>query len=225
MKLKKLAQVISLICVAAPAVAQTSPTPQSVERVIITGSSIKRVESEGALPIQVITREEIDRKGIVSAEQLVSLLTSNGNGLDNLASNSDVVAGQDRGNNGASAANLRGQGSASTLVLLNGRRMAAHGLNGGVVDLNSIPFAVVDRVEILKDGASAIYGTDAIGGVINFILRKDITGVSMQASTDQTQRGGGDINRVGLLAGKGDLAKDGYNVMIGLGHSENKLLR
>jgi iron complex outermembrane receptor protein len=232
-KLKKLTQIISLICIAGPvvthqAVAQASDEqkrPQSVERVIITGSSIKRVETEGALPIQIITRQEIDRQGITSAEQLMATLSSSGNGMDNLASNSDVVAGQERGNNGASAANLRGQGSASTLVLLNGRRMAAHGLNGGIVDLNSIPFAIVDRVEILKDGASAIYGTDAIGGVINFILRKDFTGVSMEASTDKTQAGGGDRTRIGLLAGMGDLAKDGYNVMVGLGHTDSKILR
>ena len=233
MKLKKLAQVVSLICIAGPvalqqAAAQTpdeTKKPQSVERVIITGSSIKRVENEGALPIQIITRADINRQGITSAEQLIAVLSSNGNGMDNLASNSDVVAGQERGNNGASAANLRGQGSASTLVLLNGRRMAAHGLNGGIVDLNSIPFAAVDRVEILKDGASAIYGTDAIGGVINFILRKDFTGVSLQASTDQTQAGGGDRTHIGLLAGMGDLAKDGYNVMVALGHSDYKILR
>ncbi len=232
MKVKKLAQVISLICIAGPVAAQqtvaqndTTKKPQSVERVIITGSSIKRVENEGALPIQIISREEIDRQGITSAEQLVAALSSSGNGMDNLASNSDVVAGQERGNNGASAANLRGQGSASTLILLNGRRVAAHGLNGGVVDLNSIPFAVVDRVEVLKDGASAIYGTDAIGGVINFILRKDFTGVSMEASTDQTQAGGGDRTRIGMIAGMGDLARDGYNVMVALGHSDYKILR
>ena len=232
-KLKKLAQVISLICIAGPVITQTATAqiateprkPQSVERVIITGSSIKRVENEGALPIQIISREDIDRQGITSAEQLIATLSSNGNGMDNLASNSDVVAGQERGNNGASAANLRGQGSASTLILLNGRRMAAHGLNGGIVDLNSIPFSAVQRVEVLKDGASAIYGTDAIGGVINFILRKDFTGVSLEASTDQTQAGGGDKLRVGLLAGMGDLAKDGYNVMVALGHTDNKILR
>ena len=152
MKVKKLAQVISLLCIAGPIVTQqavaqsdTARNPQSVERVIITGSSIKRVENEGSLPIQIITRETLDRQGITSAEQLMATLTSTGNGMDNLASNSDVVAGQERGNNGASAANLRGQGSASTLALLNGRRLAAHGLNGGVVDLNSIPFSAVDR--------------------------------------------------------------------------------
>ena len=224
MKLRKLAQVISLICIAGPALAQT-PVPQKVEKITITGSNIKRVESEGALPIQVITREEIERQGIVSAEQLIATLTSNGSGLDNLASNADVVDGASRGNNGASAANLRGQGAAATLVLLNGRRIAAHGLNGGIVDLNSIPIAAIERVEVLKDGASAIYGTDAIGGVINFILRKSYTGLTMQAFADQTQKSGGEIARVSIVGGYGDLAKDGFNVMASLAHSENKALR
>ena len=224
MKLRKLAQVISLICIASPALAQT-PAPQKVDKVTITGSNIKRVESEGALPIQVITREEIERQGIVSAEQLIATLTSNGSGLDNLASNADVVDGASRGNNGASAANLRGQGAAATLILLNGRRVAAHGLNGGIVDLNSIPIAAIERVEILKDGASAIYGTDAIGGVINFILRKSFTGLTAQAFADQTQKSGGEIARVSMVGGFGDLAKDGYNVMASLAHSENKALR
>ena len=225
MKLKKLAKIVSLVCIAGPAAAQTSPPPQSIEKVIITGSSIKRVESEGALPIQVITRAEIERQGIVSAEQLIATLSSNGNGLDNLASNSDVVDGASRGNNGSSAANLRGQGSQATLVLLNGRRVAAHGLNGGVVDLNSIPIAAIERVEILKDGASAIYGTDAIGGVINFILRKNFTGLTLQAFADQTEKRGGEIARVSMVGGFGDLAKDGFNVMASLAHSENKVLR
>lgn len=224
MKLGKLAQVISLICIAGPALAQTQ-APLTAEKVIITGSSIKRVESEGALPVQVITREEIERQGIVSAEQLIATLTSNGNGLYNLASNADVVSGQDRGNNGASAANLRGQGSSGTLVLLNGRRVAAHGLNGGVVDLNSIPIAAIDRVEVLKDGASAIYGTDAIGGVINFILLKNFTGLTVQAFADQTEKSGGEITRASMVGGFGNLAKDGFNVIVSLAHSENKALR
>ena len=82
------------------------------------------------------------------------------------AANADVTSGAQRGTNGLSAANLRGQGSAATLVLLNGRRVAAHGLSGSAVDVNQIPFAAIDRVEVLKDGASAIYGTDAIDGPI-----------------------------------------------------------
>ncbi len=228
MKLKKLAQVVSLLCVAGPGLAQVSAEPvkpQTVEKILITGSSIKRVETEGALPVQVITRQEIERQGIVSAEQLIATLSSNGNGLDNLASNSDVVDGQARGNNGSSAANLRGQGSQATLILLNGRRVAAHGLNGGVVDLNSIPLAAVERVEVLKDGASAIYGTDAIGGVINFILRKDFNGVSAQAFFDKTEQGGADIFRVSIVGGVGNLAKDGFNVMGSIAHSDSGILR
>jgi iron complex outermembrane receptor protein len=90
-----------------------------------------------------------------------------------------VTSGAQRGTNGLSAANLRGQGAAATLVLLNGRRVAAHGLTGGAVDVNQIPFAAIERVEVLKDGASAIYGTDAVGGVINFITRKDYQGLDV----------------------------------------------
>ncbi len=221
MKLKKLAYCMSMALVVGPALAQTTV----VERVEITGSSIKRVQGEGSLPVQVITRAELDKAGIVTAEQLMQQLSVNGNGLDNLASNADVAAGVSRGNNGASAANLRSQGSNATLVLLNGRRIAAHGLNGGVVDLNSIPMAAVDRIEVLKDGASSLYGTDAIGGVINFILRKDFTGVSVQASTDVTEQGGSQISRVSILGGIGDLAKDGYNFMATVAHSKNEALR
>jgi iron complex outermembrane receptor protein len=203
----------------------TATLAQSPQRVEITGSSIKRIADEGALPIQVISRQDLERQGIVTAEQLINSLSSNGSGLDNLASNADVVAGAARGNNGASCANLRLQGCASTLILLNGRRVAAHGLNGGVVDVQQIPMAAVDRIEVLKDGASAIYGTDAIGGVINFILRKNYQGLEAQAFTDITQHGGGNINRVKVTGGFGDLDKNNFNVLLALSHSENKVLR
>ena len=191
--LTPLATAIALLGLTPLSQAQTSE-----QRVEITGSSIKRIASEGSLPVQIITRQDLERQGIVTAEQLISSLSVNGNGLDNLASNADVVAGAARGNNGASCANLRGQGCAATLVLLNGRRIAAHGLNGGVVDLNSIPMAAVERIEILKDGASAIYGTDAIGGVMNFILRKNFSGLEAQAFADVTEAGGGSHTCVGL---------------------------
>jgi Outer membrane cobalamin receptor protein len=196
-----------------------------LERVEITGSSIKRVQTEGALPVQVITREELERSGITTAEQLILELSVNGNGLDNLASNADVVGGAQRGNNGATHANLRGQGSNATLILLNGRRVAAHGLNGGVVDLNQIPMAAVQRVEILKDGASAIYGTDAIGGVINFILRTDYSGAQVSGTADITEAGGGNIFHGSLLGGFGNLSKDGFNFMATLSVRDAKALR
>lgn len=222
MKLKTIVRAIALLGVTAPVFAQTSEAPQRVE---ITGSSIKRIQSEGALPVQVISRQDLNRQGIVSAEQLIATLSVNGNGLDNLASNADVVSGQSRGNNGSTSANLRNQGANATLILLNGRRIAAHGLNGGVVDLNQIPMAAVDRVEILKDGASSTYGTDAVGGVINFILRRNVLGLSAAASADVTEAGGGNIYRASVTAGHGNLDKDGFNVLATLSVTDNKILR
>jgi iron complex outermembrane recepter protein len=220
MKLKTIVGSLALLGLASHAVAQGND-----QRVTITGSSIKRIATEGALPVQVITRAEIDREGITTAEQLILSLSTNGNGLDNLASNADVVTGQARGNNGASSANLRGQGSNATLILLNGRRVAAHGLNGGIVDLAQIPMSAVERIEILKDGASAIYGTDAIGGVINFILRSNFTGLRAQVIADATQAGGGNIYRASVVGGLGDLDRDGFNVLGTVAYSDNKILR
>jgi iron complex outermembrane recepter protein len=239
MRFKTLAQSLALsTCLVspvlvAPAFAQTAaetvPAAQAapkrtVETVVVTGSSIKRAVNNSALPIQIITRDDIDREGISSPEQLMMLLTSAGNGPDNLASNADVVAGAQRGNNGASSANLRGQGSAGTLVLFNGRRVAAHGLNGGSVDINQIPFAAIERVDVLKDGASAIYGTDAIGGVINYITRKDFQGFNAQTAVDITEAGGSEIFRASLLGGYGDLGTQGFNIMASLSWSDNKAL-
>jgi iron complex outermembrane receptor protein len=222
-KVKKIAQLIALIGVVGPAVAQDATA--NMQRVEITGSSIKRIAKEGALPIEIISRKQIEDQGIVNAEQLIATLNFNGNGSDNLASNADVTSGAQRGNNGASSANLRGQGADSTLVLLNGRRIATHGMKGSAVDLNSIPMAAVERVEVLKDGASAIYGTDAIGGVINFILKKNYKGLEAQAFTDVTEAGGSHIRRASVTGGFGDLSTDGFNVLFAAAQGENKALR
>jgi len=193
--------------------------------IIITGSRIKQDPNRSALPLQIITTKDLSREGISSPEQLISFLASNGNGADNLASNSDVVSGAARGTNGLSAANLRGQGSASTLILLNGRRVAAHGLQGSAVDVNQIPFAAIDRVEVLKDGASAIYGTDAIGGVINFITKTDFTGIDVQGFTDITEQGDSPIYRLSATLGWGKLDEQGFNVMGAVSKSWNSILR
>jgi iron complex outermembrane recepter protein len=123
-----------------------------------------------------------------------------------------------------SAANLRGQGSASTLVLLNGRRVAAHGLTGSAVDVNQIPIAALERVEVLKDGASAIYGTDAIGGVINFITKTNFQGLTLNAFTDITEAGGGNIYRLSATGGYGDLDEQGFNIMGAISRSVNNVL-
>jgi iron complex outermembrane recepter protein len=193
--------------------------------ILVTGSRIKQDPNNSALPLQIVTTQEIQRNGINSPEQLLMYLTTNGSGADNLASNADVVSGAQRGTNGLSSANLRGQGNAATLVLLNGRRVAAHGLSGSAVDVNQIPFSAIERVEVLKDGASAIYGTDAVGGVINFITRKDYQGIGLQGFTDITERGNGNIYRVSGIAGYGDLDDDGFNIMGAVSYSWNQILR
>ena len=221
MKLTALVGSLALLGLGSHALAQTAPD----QRIVITGSSIKRIATEGALPIQVISRTELEREGITSAEQVIMMLSTNGNGLDNLASNADVVSGAQRGNNGASSANLRGQGANATLILLNGRRVASHGLNGGVVDLNQIPMSAIERIEILKDGASSTYGTDAVGGVINFILRTNFNGLRAQALIDKTQAGGGEIYRGSLVGGFGDLDRDGFNILGTVAYSDHKALR
>jgi iron complex outermembrane receptor protein len=210
----------------AEAAKTTQATTRDLDKVSVTGSRIKRTDVETALPVTIIQKAEIDAQGISSAEQLMSYLNISGNGSDNLASNVGIVTGVDqRGNNGVSGANLRGQGADATLVLLNGRRVAAHGLKGRVVDLNSIPFAAIERVEVLRDGASAIYGTDAIGGVINFITRTDYQGVQLSAFTDTTEEGGGNIHRGSLLAGGGDLDSDGWNAFASFSYKKSEILR
>ena len=233
MKNSKTALLLLATCLTAPVFAQEADikvTNSSAENeddgaIIVTGSSIKRKPQESAVPFQVYTNEDIVREGISSPEQFISLLNSNGNGADNLAANSDITTGAQRGANGVSSANLRNQGSGGTLILLNGRRVASHGLGGGAVDVNQIPFAAVERVEVLKDGASAIYGTDAIGGVINFILKKNYEGLGLSAFIDKTQHGGGDIYKTSATAGIGNLDEDGFNIMVAGSYSDNKSLR
>ena len=220
---------------AMPAMAQQTATTsdtdeaddqvKTLDRLTVTGSRIKRIEVEQALPITTVTREEIDQQGITSAEQLLMVLNVAGNGSDNLASNGGIVHEDQRGNNGVSGANLRGQGADATLVLLNGRRVATHGLKGRAVDLNAIPFAAIERVEVLRDGASAVYGTDAIGGVINFITRRDFEGAQVSGFVDVTEAGGANIYRGSILFGRGDLNRDGWNAFGTLSVKRNTILR
>jgi iron complex outermembrane receptor protein len=203
--LKPVAAAAALVTLSLLATAQAQ-----TQRVEITGSSIKRIDGESVLPVETIRREDIDKSGVTTAAELLQKLTSNVGGLTDGASISDV-SGNQRGFNGA---NLRGLGVSSTLVLLNGRRLAnfaSPGDNAGV-DLNNIPAGAIQRVEVLKDGASAIYGTDAMGGVINFITRKDYQGGDIGIYALQTQQGGAGKTAVNGSAGFGDLNKDGFNV-------------
>jgi iron complex outermembrane receptor protein len=221
-----------LAAMALPAVAQDAPPAsetsggvETLDRISVTGTRIKRAQVEEALPITTFSKDQIDQLGITSAEQLLMTLNISGNSSDNLASNAGIVNEEQRGNNGVSGANLRGQGADATLVLLNGRRVATHGLKGRAVDLNSIPFAAIDRVEVLRDGASAIYGTDAIGGVINFITKRDYKGAQASAFLDVTEAGGGNTYVSSLLFGAGDLDSDGWNAFGTVNLKRNTILR
>ena len=194
-----------LLAAAVPAVAQT--TPERLERVEVTGSNIKRTDTEGVAPVEVITREDIVRSGRPNiAEVLRNLPSNTGGSFGESFSNSFAP--------GAAGISLRGLGQKATLVLLNGRRVVSYGfaqnLQDSFVDLNAIPTSAVERVEILKDGASAIYGSDAIAGVVNIILRKDYTGLEGTLSGGRSE--GKNEYQVNLTGGFGDLSRDKFNV-------------
>jgi iron complex outermembrane receptor protein len=216
---------IAVIGTAAPAVAQQAQTDKPIARVEITGSSIKRIATEGALPVQTITMDQLDKQGVTNAEQLMRLISANGTGADNMTSGNNVFgADADRVSGGGSFASLRGLGPTGTLVLINGRRISGYGLSGKAVDLNTIPLAAVARIEVLKDGASAIYGTDAVGGVINFILKTNYEGVQANATGNWTEHGGGATRRLQVVAGHGNLDTDRFNVMVAVGYDRNNEL-
>jgi iron complex outermembrane receptor protein len=196
-----------LVLAATSALAQEA---QKLERIEVTGSSIKRVSAETSLPMTTFTKEEIARTGATTVQDLVQLLPSSFGG--------GVVANNVGATGGASTANLRALGPKYTLVLLNGRRMSNFAFGNNPVDLNSIPLGAVERVEVVRDGASSTYGADAVAGVINFILKKDYKGAEVSwAEYKADKPGGGNVSNVNAVAGFGDLAADRYNVMITAG--------
>ena len=213
--------VAALLCTGAGLAIPLGVSAQDLQRVEITGSSIKRLAAETALPVSIITREQIERSGATSTEDLLKRVSAN----SGMVSDSTQGAGYATSN-----ANLRGLGPNSTLVLLNGRRLANHpfGNIGGAaaVDLNSIPFAAIERIEVLRDGASAIYGTDAVGGVINFITRRDYKRgeVSVRMGDTQAKIGGSEKGAT-LAVGFGNLSEDRFNVLITANMQKNTRLR
>lgn len=186
--------------------------PAPVQKVVVTGSNIKRLDSETASPVQIVTREEIMQSGANTVKDVLDNLTNNDHGAI-----SDL-GGANSWASGASGVSLRNLGLTATLTLLNGRRLSSYGFADGLqatfVNIDAIPAHVIDRVEILKDGASAIYGSDAVAGVINIITRKDYKGVTLNASAQQSLRNSflNKSQTASITAGAGDLDKDGYNV-------------
>ncbi|HEX6704274.1 MAG TPA: TonB-dependent receptor [Albitalea sp.] len=197
----------SLVLSAVPALAQ-----QSLERVEITGSNIKRTDTETSSPVQVISKQEIDQSGKGTVAEYLQTLTADAQG--------SVPFTYGRGFSGATASgiSLRGLGANATLVLVNGRRITtavlADDAQRAFTDLNAIPLEAVERVEVLKDGASSIYGSDAVAGVVNIILRKNYVGTTAKASVGTSYKGDGNELRAAITHGMGDMQKDGYNALI-----------
>ncbi|MBH9551716.1 TonB-dependent receptor plug domain-containing protein [Inhella gelatinilytica] len=185
--------VAAALLVSSLAVTAQESQPQQLERIEVTGSRIKRAESEGALPVTSFKREDLDNSGATTVAEFVRNLTfsSGGNLRPQSGSSAQAVAEVD----------LRGLGSARTLVLIDGRRVAKSPATGQAADMNTVPLAAVERIEILTDGASAIYGSDAIGGVINIILRKDFEGLEVKMGKTQTDIKGGDREEASAIMG------------------------
>jgi iron complex outermembrane receptor protein len=201
--------------VAFPVLAQTDV--QKGERVEVTGSSIKRIEGESALPVQVIRREDIDRIAASTTEELLHSITA-------ATSAGSIQVSQANGTVTTSQSNisLRALGATRTLILVNGRRVAVFGgTTSTAVDVNSIPISAIERIEVLKEGASSLYGSDAIAGVVNFILRREYHGTEVRANVGApTQSGGGTTYSISAYTGFGDLDKNKYNVAIGVGYDK-----
>jgi len=192
---------------AQPQVAQAAPE-QVQEKIVITGSNIPRAESETAENVQVITAQQIQRSGEVTVADYLRTVSAN------FASNNETFSNSFAP--GAAGIAQRGLSQKNTLVLLNGRRIAVYGfaqnLEDTFVDLNVIPLTAVDRIEVLKSGASAIYGSDATAGVVNIILKQNSTDRIADAGISTTTSGGGGTRDAALSFGFGNFATDHYNV-------------
>lgn len=181
---------------------ESEEAEEYMEEVTTTGSHIRGV---GAVGSKVITfdRDDIDAKGYSTVSQLIQSLPQNFNGgVSESTSQLSLENGSTNNQNDGTGINLRGLGNVSTLVLLNGQRLAPSGLNGSFVDISMIPLSAIERVEVLTDGASAIYGSDAIGGVVNFIMRKDYDGAETRVRYGAATGGGLEEILVGQTFGK-----------------------
>jgi iron complex outermembrane recepter protein len=199
----------------------TAPAPE-LQEVIVTGSLIKRTDIETPSPVQVLTGVEIQQMGYTNLSQVLSNLSANGQGTLSQSFGQAFAAG-------ASGVALRGLTVGNTLVLIDGKRMVDYPISDdnqrSFVDVSAIPFNAIERVEVLKDGASAIYGADAIAGVVNIILKKNYTGTEVTAEAGTSQKHDGTTEHLAGISGMGDLANDGYNVYVAIDfHHQDQIL-
>ncbi|STQ89429.1 TonB-dependent receptor [Iodobacter fluviatilis] len=213
---KLLAIVIAQITASTLAYAADLPT-NKVERVEVVGSNIKRINKEGPSPVTIIKRDEIEKSGATTVVEA----------LDNLLPKASLEFATDGGRfaPGSSTVGLRGMGAKNTLILLNGRRLAPNGfadVDTSPVSLNNIPLSAIEQIEVLYDGAAAIYGSDAVAGVINFKTKRNFQGVSITGKYGQNFAGDGQDLVLGIAAGFGNLNEDNQNLLVTLDVTEKK---
>lgn len=223
---KTLALVLSALAPAlhaqSPDISDADTGEQRLDAIVVTGSNIKRTEAEGPNPVQVIAIEQLETSSKVTVADFLRSISANTGNSTNETSNSGWASG-------SAGIGLRGLSQKNTLVLLNGRRVANYGFpSGGLsdtfVNLNALPLVAVDRIEVLKDGASAVYGSDAVAGVINIITRKNYQGLEVGVSAGTSDEGGLDTQRGKLVGGFGDLADDGFNVLYSIDYYDRDRL-
>jgi len=201
--------------------AATAPAPE-LQEIIVTGSLIKRTDIETPSPVQVLTGDQIQQMGYTNVSQVLANLSANGQGTLSQSFGQAFAAG-------ASGVALRGLTVGGTLVLIDGKRMVDYPISDdnqrSFVDVSAIPFNAIERVEVLKDGASAIYGADAIAGVVNIILKKSYTGTELLAEGGTSQKHDGTTEHLAGISGIGDLASDGYNAYLAIDfHHQDQIL-
>ena len=202
-----LATGLAMLPVSAQQVAQTK------EKIEVTGTNIKRVDVEGPAPVEIITKQQIERTGATNVNELLrTIATVDIYDQGEIASNSPAGSG-------TATIRLRGFSERDVLVLLNGKRMPVNALYdssgaGAAVNINMIPISAIERIEILKDGGSAIYGADAVAGVVNFITRKDYRGAEVQVGYGISERHDGEEKSFNAAAGFGDMDVNRYNVLL-----------
>ncbi len=211
--------VLALASMATPALAQTAGSAttststddtatESEQQIVVTGSLLRRTDTETPSPVSVLTAESLQKAGISTVADAIRSVSADSAGSIGTGFQTGFSAG-------GSAVSLRGLGVSSTLVLVDGLRSTNFPINddghNAYVDLNSLPFSLVERVEVLKDGASSTYGADAIGGVVNLILKKQFTGVAGTVEGGVAGRGDAGHRRADLTVGLGDYAEKGFN--------------
>jgi iron complex outermembrane receptor protein len=220
---KRVAAALACVLGATGTAAVTEALAQAPDiRVDVTGSSIRRVEAEGALPVTIVSKDDIARIGATNTEQLLQSVSA----ISTMEA-TQLATGAGLSTYGEANISLRGLGPQRTLILVNGRRLApfAGSATGSTVNVNSIPIAAIERIEVLRDGASAVYGADAIAGVVNFILTKDYTGAEVGGTYGQSTRsGGGENTEVHAVAGWGNLDKDRFNVTVSASYQKEDAL-